>query len=170
MTFKDRDAGVGDATKLSDRDVRPDSATQVLKDARVSKSSLIAGRFRTLERLRKARRRLVEAAVRAKHATQVGQDRQSRRIGRLEEPRGSPKQVHRRSDVGPREGAVPGINQLPCSPTGNLPAPFVDRRKLQAVAECLLEVIADQLIDLAPTIAGGQVEPVREQLMELGTL
>ena len=53
---------------------------------------------------------------------------------------------------------------------GELTRSFVDWSQLLAVAERLLEVIADHLLDLGPAVARRAVEPAGEQLVELRTL
>ncbi|MDQ2934129.1 MAG: hypothetical protein M3R49_03940, partial [Chloroflexota bacterium] len=67
----------------------------------MSQGTLVAGFLRALERLREAGLRFVATSAQVQNATKVGQDRETGRVGRVQQCSAAAVQVHSRRDIGP---------------------------------------------------------------------
>ena len=148
---------VGDPARIlgpaSGRAVLPPCPTRGLCDgrqhARVGDRTFVAGRFRARERLREAGPRLFEAAVGIERAAEVGKNRP----GAPDRPEGSnvdgtAQQVHGSGNVRPFERPATGGDQSLRSPSGDVACSLIVRCQFVAISGCLLEVVADELLDL----------------------
>ena len=80
-----REALVGDPSIVARRQIGVDH--DIAHGPGIGDGSLVAGRFRPLDRLFEAGLGVVEASVRVKGATKVGQDREAGRVVRVEQRR-----------------------------------------------------------------------------------
>ena len=91
------------------------------------------------------------------------------RIVVLAQRGGPPQQVRGRRHVAPGERAAPGVAELGAARRADLPALGVERAELRPVAERLLEVVAEDLLELllAAALAVDALGPGDEPLVQL---
>ena len=127
-----------------------------------------AGR-RALDGLQEQCLRLGVPAVEGQRQSDIGQNGEARRIVRPQQCHAPAEQAGRGGNVKSVECPAAGGDQGFRSPPTERPCSTIDRRELDAISVGLLEVEADQLLDLVAAISGGPLQPVGEALVEVGS-
>ena len=98
----------------------------------------------------------------------VGEEPQPFRVIRRKECRGAPEEVRRRRHVAAGERAPPGRGEAPRAVLADRASVVVERAELREVRPGLLEVVAEDLLELGAAVAVDLVGPGDEPLVEVG--
>ena len=138
-----------------------------LADARVSDEASIAQLFGNLDGLREHIGSTGVLALVRKGCGEIDLQLDAPRIERAEQGGRPPEQVDRGRHIGTLGRSMPGAREpLGCAPA-DLDAGVVERSELRAIAICLLEVVAEDLVQLHERRAL-LLQPLGEAFVQLG--
>ena len=147
----------------------PELVDRGLEDRGADRIALLAGLVGDRHRLVEDVRGRVEVTLLEIGVAEVDHELEPEVRRRRQQRDGPAQQVDRGRDVAPGERALARRGELDRGPFAD-PARIVDRSQLDPIAIRLLEVVAEDLLELelATTLAVDRVGPVDEPFVELG--